>query len=954
VITIPIGPLSFSRDFLDGQGHVDFDLPAGLKADAPFAPTVTDVFSTGGSMNKADLTFGDPNGLAIGASVGGGGAVKIELVWPGSASPFAKAYELAVPAGRVGARFHLDGRAAGSLSGAVPLPSGIGRFSFGLKVGSAVAYDRYCEYDATTTSLALLQDLLTKPGLPQRCGTPATVPHPGEILVFGYDGFLDLTSAVTAGYELIRHESVTLQDLDTALEYGLRLKASAKVGYRIAGQFEIAARPGSGPTWVRLVVKKHRAAQFDFAAAFEADAIAAVTGLPSSADEFLAGVFGADVRRVLEVFQKIRADSDLDTLQADVDHLLIGSVNRLANKWLGRALDRLNVQEFQAAAGKVVDEYAAGNTDRLTAAVHLYEDYVDRQDTATLVAALEKIVALPSRDALATLDDADAWQIVERLGGGDAATLVADDESFAELQAVARTGLDFAQGGVQPQLKDIVDELKARLRIGGLLDQLTRYTTRDGLLGLTDTALQAVIERLLRAPWAQIKASDLGKAAAELRAALDRINDFKDTWYKKLDDALHRQFSVTVNDAFTRSAPEDALVDVEIDVATPQGQRLFQLAAYGQFGRLFDRPNLRLLRIRRGTLTHALKDSAHLQIHVLDWSEARVADVLSQTSNSIEVQATGLVNVFTTQASAKARVSRDGYRLESDFLMKFAGTASATPRRRADRDYLIRTLRRMSVSYRLAMSDRLTSPRQLTQYLDLAEYLQLVPSGEAYAAVLATEFPDGIDAVSATYVAKYDATALLAAFAAMSNAPLEDLVRGASRRLVSAHLISASTPQSDLVTIGFAYRDPAIAAEYAQDGPAAFPNGNSTTTIPGWWTGGPPRDVALSSGSIVRRQLTTLYGVENELADALRRLDRAIDAARRQHAAVGEDDLERAARAFVETAPDINAYGTVHTFFGIFDAFVQRASGTRPASTLVLDLTPRGGTTPVTKYLMRR
>ncbi len=954
MITIPIGPLSFSRDFLDGQGHLDFDLPAGLKADAPFAPTVTDVFSTGGSMDKTDLTFGDANGLAIGASVGGGGAVKIELVWPGSASPFAKAYELAVPAGRVGARFHVDGRATGSLTGAVPLPSGIGRFSFGLKAGSDVAYDRYCEYDATTTALALLQDLVTKPGLPQQCGTPATVPQAGEILVFGYDGFLDLTAEVTAGYELIRHESVTLQDLDTALEYGLRLKASAKVGYKIAGTFEIAARGGSGPTWVRLIVKKHRASQLDFAAAFKADAIAAVTGLPSSADEFLAGVFGADVRRVLEVFQKIRADSNLDTLQADVDRLLIGSVNRLANKWLGRALDRANVQQFQAAAAKVVDEYEASNANRLTAAVHLYEDYVERQDVAALVAALEKIVALPNRDALATLDDPEVWQIVLRLGGGNAATLVADDESFAELQAVARAGLDFAQGGLQPQLKDIVDELKSRLPIGGLLDQLTQYTTRDGLLRLTDTALQAVIERLLRAPWERIKASDLGKAAADLRAALDRINDFKDTWYRKLDDALHRQFSVSVNEAFTRAAPEDALVDVEIDVATPQGQRLFQLAAFGQFGQLFDRPNLRVIRVRRGVLTHAIKDSARLQIHVLDWSEARVADVLSKTSNSIEVQATGLVNVFTTEASVKARVSRAGYLLESDFLIKFAGTASATPRRQADRDYLVRTLKRMSVSYRLAMSDRLTSPRQLAQYLDLAEYLQLVPSGEGYAGVLASEFPDGIDAVSATYVAKYDAPALLAAFAAISSAPLEDVVRGASRRLVSAHLISASTPQSDLVTIGFAYRDPAIAAEYEREGPAAFPNANSTTMIPGWWTGGPPREVALSSGTIVRRQLTTLYGVENELAGALRDLDRTIDAARRRHATASENDLERAARAFVETAPDINAYGTVHTFFAIFDAFVQRASGARPASTLVLEITPRGETTPVTKYLMRR
>ena len=94
----------------------------------------------------AICTFGDPNGLAMSASVGGGGAMKVELMWPQGQSEFGKAYGITVPAGRVSARLHLEGQAGGSLSGGLPVLSGVAIFEFGLKAGVNVGYDRVCEY----------------------------------------------------------------------------------------------------------------------------------------------------------------------------------------------------------------------------------------------------------------------------------------------------------------------------------------------------------------------------------------------------------------------------------------------------------------------------------------------------------------------------------------------------------------------------------------------------------------------------------------------------------------------------------------------------------------------------------------------------------------------------------------------------------------------------------------
>lgn len=954
MINIPIGPQSFKRDFLNGQGHFNFDLPGGLKTGDAFAPTVTEVLNTGGSGERGDLTFGDPNGLAMSASVSGGGATKVELIWPESQSEFGKAYGITVSSGRVSARLHLEGQAGGTFTGGVPVLSGVANFEFGLKAGTNVAYDRVCEYDATMTSLALLQDLVSGLALPQRTGTPASLPKAGELFVFSYGGFLDLTAGLTAGYELFGHQGLTLRDLSTIVEYGLRLKASVNVGFKLGGNFEIASRLGADPNSVRLTVKKARAFQGDFAAAFQADAIAAVNGLPGSADEFLSALLGADVRRALEIFQRIRADADLDTLQKDVDKILAKTVANVANKWIGRALDQTNLKPFQDIVGRIVDEYHGVDQRLVNTVVHLYQDNMDQGTVDRMTAALRKIIALNGRADLATLEDADAWKLLTRLGG-NLTTLLSDDGALGQVQKIAQTALDFAEGRWQPQLRDLVNELKAQFHLDQVFNQLAGFASKDGLLRLTDVTLQGVVERLLGMAWEKIKTDDVVKAAAQLKAALDRVDQFKETWYAKLGDALHQQFSLTANYAFTRATASDALIDVEIDVSTPAGQKLFETAAAGRFADVFDPANARLLRVHQGVLTHQLTDSAHILINVLQWSETQLVEVIARTTNSIEVQPTGLVNVFTTEASVRQRVERKDYQLESTFLIGLAGDATqAATTTGGKQDYLIETLRKIGVSYNLAVSDKVTTTAELTQYLELAEYLRLIPSASAMAATLAAEFPKGLGAVTATYVARYDSDAIMAAFSKTSSAPLKDIVRGASRFLVSAHLINSSNPLSDLVTMGFAYRDPGNAALFDQQGFTGFRDANATVTIPAWFTKGAPRPVPLPSGGFIRQQLITLYGLEHDIADTLAKLDETIDTARSRRAAVAEADLETAARKFVANAADINTYGTINTFFGIFDAFVQQSADARAASTLVLQITPAGSQAAVTKYLMSR
>ncbi|MEJ2009714.1 MAG: hypothetical protein P8Z30_16435 [Acidobacteriota bacterium] len=955
MLSLTVGSDTFKREFLNGHGNLNLDVSGGLNPAEPFPDSITTVSTGSATASTGDLTFGNSTGISMTASLSAAGSASIDLLRPQGQSNFAEKYGLMIPDGRIGAHFHLEGQAGGTLSGEVPLPAGMANFDFGIKAGANVFYDRFCLYNAMQTSGDMLENLVAELELPQHAGTPASLPVPGELLVFGYSGYLDLKAGLSWGYQLTGHEGADFKDLKAAIEYDLRLKASLDFGYKLAGDFEISARLGSNPGWVALAVKKSRTSKFSFAEAFQATANIKPTGLPSSADEFLSAFLGADVKHALDLFQKIRGYTDLDKLQADIDKILLNSVMNLANKWLGKALDQNNISEFVGMVGKIVDEYNAIDSRIVSAVTHLYEDYLDQNALQTLQGALSKIARLARRDDLASLSDAEAWKIINRLVGGDLATLLQDNTTFSEVTTIAQKGLDFLNGTWQPQLRDLVDELKNAFHLDQIFGELTKYDSKDKLKNLADTKLQGVVEKLLAESWDQIKSRGLGKSVKDLQKALNMVNDFKDNWYEKVVLALNQSFSLSVNYAYTQARENDALIDVEIDVSTPEGQALFNNAAHGRFKAILDPSNLSLIRVNKGVLTHQLTKGSQLQINVFGWEYRRLVDVIARTTNSVEVQATGLINVFTTEASIKQRVEKKGYSLESNFLMRLVGEASRPTGTAGEEDlksYLVKTVNKLAVSYKLAISDRVTDVKELRQYLELAEQLRLIPKADAMAASLASQFPQGLGAVTATYVVNYDGDSIMDAFKNESGDPLKQIVRDTSRKLLSAHLINSNNPYGDEVVIGFAYRDGLDSDIFYRGGSTAFLGSNTRAHIPDWFPGGPV-DVDMLARSSRRKVLGTFYNIEQSTANRLAGLDAAIDAARSQRVPVDESKLEEAAEKFVEKADILNQFGTENTFFGVFDAFIEIGSSGKAhrESTLILQITPKGAREAITKYL---
>lgn len=945
---IPIDNQSFKKDFLNGQGSLDIQA-AGFDPGQPIPNSITQLVVAGVDVNPS-LQFGNRDGLACTVTFQGNAKTGIELVWPNQSNGFTKQHNLPpVPEGKVGAHLFFDASASGDVQGSMPIGPAAG-FNFGIKAGAGVGYDRYAVYDAHIAGGSLVFDLLAGVRLPQSCGAAGQIPAPGEVLCFDYNGFLDLSAGLNWGYQLSGTHDIDFNNLHAAVDYNLRLKAAISAGYQLGGEYSIEVSQGHATDWVRAVVRKKRNSEFDFAASFNLDASIKVTGLPSSADDFLGALLGTDAKSALALFDKIKNYTDLSKVEQDAGKLLTGRLENLANKWIGEVLDNSNVQQFLSVVNKVVTDYENADQIVVNAVTHLYEDYLGDGKLDVLKAAVQKIASLSSRDSLANLSDSEAWQIINRLVGGDLYKLLQENAVFAQITGIAQKTLDFLNGGWQKELKDVIDELKAAFPLDKVFGEIAQFSTKDKLLSLADEKLQGVVEKLLGKLWTQINSSSLANDAKQLNGILVQIDNFKNTWYQRLTAALNQSFSLQLNYAYTRATEDDALIDVDIDVSSAAGQDLFNDASHGKFKSVFANPNSPLLKVQQGVLTHQLTKSTQLQIAVFGWQASSFTQVVSNTEIAIQNGASGQIQVFTTQASIDQRKQTQKKKgsdkvtetVESNLLLKFVGEtflAGGSP----DSPYLAKVINNMAAEYDLSYSDDQTTPYELQSYLSFAETLGLVPSAKDFAGTLSEQFPQGLGKVKAQYVVTFDNDGVRDAFtvapgqaAGIAQAVTMDLIRSA---LVHRGLLNGPA------LIALAAIDPGIREVYKTQGFTAILQGHLSVDVPADLGGG-----HVNVNDAFRPFVSTLLGMEFAFAKSFSDLDNLVVSIK-QGATPPVDKLQQMATQFVESAADISGYGRINSMFAIFDALVQAGSSGKGYRESSMILQIQAGSQTITKYL---
>ena len=954
MLKIPVTDKTFTKGFTGGSGELELTftgstgLANAIDPNAQFPDEAKTLVAGKVAGSTPELKFGS-DAVACTASFSGGADFTLTIARAGDGTK--------LPAGaaplsedRLGVLLALGAHAKATAGAKVAAPAG---FSFGVsaKAGANVSFNRYLEFARTVPARSIVEATLSDIRLPQSRGAVSDLPRSGEVVEFAYSGFLELAAALNWGYSLTASEGFEVRDIQAKLDYALRAKAALTLGYRLAGEFNIALTRGHGDGWARLAVRKRKDTRFQAAAGFDFTAKADISGFSEAPNEFLGAFLGTDVKSVLDALDRALAVTDLEALEKKVGKLLTGVVTELAETWTGGLIDSPQVAVILANIRKAVEAYKSIDERVVNTVMELYEKTLGPKK-AILEQALGAVAGLSGRDDLLTLSNQEAWKLIQQIVGGDVHALTSGEslEPFAKLQLVARAVLRLASAPEFEKLRDLIAGARKRLKLDELFGALEKVKTAQDLRELRDKTLQGLVERIVGKTFDVIEQGDAGKFAGEVNKTLAGLKKFKDNFAAHAQKALHQSVELRINFLYTRATSDQTLVDIEIDLAAAGGSELFANAAAGRISPVFAAAQQgRGILVHKALLTHEVTRSSQLQFNAFGWEFKRLFEVVTRTDVALQSHAGGLVQVFTTEGTLKelqesGRKHRE--RMQANLLLRMAGEsfgASSDPR---NREYVIKTLERMSVGYDLVQSDDMTDIKELTEYLELGKHLGLVPDG--LIPELEAQFGKRLGTVKASYTIRFDHKAVQDAFVAKSGDELERLARTTARRLVASALVTRDKPHQAL--IGLAYLSDANAQKHRNN---TIENAPVVVTLPGFLTGGPAKAASFDRDDVQMPILRTLFRVEDELATRLVTLDASIDQARTTQHAVSVDQLEDAVADVLKAGGSIDKFGAPNTFFGIFDALI-RVGGigkSHRESAMILEITPPGGET-VTRFFM--
>lgn len=937
----PINPKSVSTS-LGGVGQLTLSTPDGawktlIQTAKPFSPSVSQVAAVDFQIQGAkQFAFGAPNGVQLGVTASASSTNQISLIWPGQSDPALADFGLDAnfDASQLYARVSLSGKADGSARGTWPV--GPLSATFGVAAGGALTYDRLKLYPKTEIAGRILGDLIGGVRLPQQLASVDSIPAAGEVLATRFYGYLKADAGVTWGYSLTGSRSTNIKDLSLDLQYALQIGGSVSASYQLADDLRIEALRGDADGWLRVVVKKDKSSEFNIKGDFGFTGTPTLNGLPSSADDFLTKLLGADVGTYLGYLQTAQTYSSLDQLQQLAGRLGQQTVQNLSQKWIGAALNNSTFQQFLGVAKRVVDEYR--NID--SRILQFYSDYVGK--LPELQALMTEFQKIESTAAFEKITNPATIEQIRKIWNERFPNLLVSDAEVAEFQKWFGLASDFLNGDPSKEIRDLISVLKQDFPLDSLLNQLAQFDTPEKLQALADTKLQGLVERIVGKTFEEIQKTEVSKIFEQVNQTITKIENFKRAWYQKLTEVFQKTYTFDLVAAYTRADQDTALIDIQVNLAAAAGPAIAREATAGDFTRALRTYDPAVVKIANGLLTHNLTKTGLINVNLFGWTSDRFVELVQNTEEALQPQAGGLLHVFTTSTSIDQKITKGGRNKEtaaSKFLLRtvadrFQQTGATDSK---TNEYIVQTLNSLSVDYTLDEAQDVADAADLRNDLDLAQFLGLLASADAMAATLRQQFPGGLGEVTVSYVVRYDDSAVRDAFS-LSNSAVETTARQTMRKFISTKYQNLPVT-AQIRPLGAAYASAEVYALY-QKGFTALRDANIAVKAKG------SASQALSPA--LKASLITLFNIEQSYVRRLRELNGTIQSLAAGKGSVSLDDLNSDAERFVSMADDMDRYRE-NAFFAVFDKLV-RAGGGASKSSMILTITPPGGQA-VTKIL---
>jgi hypothetical protein len=796
----------------------------------------------------------------------------------------------------------------------------------------------------------------------------------GERVRFEFSGYLNVGASLSAGYEIKGTKDFEISRLKLSEHYQLAIVGRLALAANMAGRHAVEVRPSDQPGWSRVIVRRARSHDVQFAADVAVGAALETAGLPRAGKEFLGALLGVEVKNWLNLFDRVvdRAGnlSSPDARRARLDALS----GAFIEQWTGTAVDAPLGPSGRTARSRIEAVVKSHRTlgDRTIALFDRFYDPVTKT-AGDLALQLEGLKAMTSWDRLKGETDTRLWNVVGQLTDGDPlgwalGTVPGSGiNSLDELRKRAAKVVALIQDDAHEDIRTMIDVAKRHFALDGLLAQLETIDTPDKLKALGSKTLEGFISRLTGT---EITAA---LSAKEVKAVFDivkRVRDTKERFWSEFDtllaEAAKQSFGLKLHAAYASADDREALIDVDLRLLNDDGQPnttgrlLMEAAGRGDFSAVLARYQPEIVRLREGTLTHKLTRGSTVKINItgwhLDFGYSSAYRVITNAAQQIRPTGTGQLTVFTQldmtagSEEARRRGQREEERMHANFLLRFIGETrvTLTDSRFDDQDmtYLLDVITGWSASYELTLTDSLTTRAELDEYLQFAAELGLDKAGaNAEAIAPALVFSNGsCGPVTVHYRVQFTEAGLNALFPRGTSGATSPIDPDDIRRILRRTVIANYAGAGNVADVGWLFCSPAVEALYTNLG-SNFVDSDShlgdairdgkvfpiASPIKG--LSGPSLSTPVNQ-PLTRRLVASLFDAQRDLIGAFTALQRTIGRSKRLR------EFEDAMGAFGEALNrfDERDMGS-HSVFSVLDGLIQLRSDGHPVRASGLTLT---------------
>jgi hypothetical protein len=493
--------------------------------------------------------------------------------------------------------------ASGSFSGSHPIGA-LGTASFGAQASSDAVYAVVHRIAAGTGAATALGDTVSSWRLPRHVAVADDL-KPGTWIVGQADGSIAFQLAAQLGYDFNFVRQAHL--LGITRELGAKIDAGVKVsfGFNASGRYiVVVGRETDAPT-VRLRLYKQSDQGFNFGLNLTVG-VTVKADLPANIDDFVKSVFGVHGLQVVKDLHLIEQWTDPTK---DLGQTAARLLNDEGLQLLTKATGIDARAEFNKARQIVLDAFQKWDAlpDRASAALWRILGQASpaaAKDFQTFLTALAdpnpdtRRAALVQAIGQATFGDTPQGQFLESIADQG---LLALATQLDRVQPIAAQTLNILDGGVIKNIQDFINEKLDLNKVRSVVTQ-NDFDTLDGWL----------VKRL-----GDFLDKDLDLAALkEVQAAINLVIRKASDFYAKGVEALNNRYSLEFAASYQRNTTNTALLDVNFDLSQQDARTLLQdVVANSHMDKLLVE-TVAGVTLNAATLTHEIKRSSDVQVHM--------------------------------------------------------------------------------------------------------------------------------------------------------------------------------------------------------------------------------------------------------------------------------------------------------------------------------------------------